>query len=130
MFISFFLDDNDDHRRTNQLFFNSIDYKEFKGMEVWAYQVYSTLIGNVVVDITEVINIKVLLINMWKNVEGERDWESYVLGVNMMNCRFLSKKESKYGELFFVLPIKEYMELCENYFLAPNCNIYHNPKYF
>ena len=102
LFISFFLDDNDDHRRANQLFINSIDHIDFRKVEIWAYQIYSTLIGNVIVDITSTVDTKISLMRMWKNVEGKRNWEHYILGINMMNCRYLNKKGSRYGELFFV----------------------------
>ena len=130
LFISFFLDDNDDHRRANQLFINSIDHIDFRKVEIWAYQIYSTLIGNVIVDITSTVDTKISLMRMWKNVEGKRNWEHYILGINMMNCRYLNKKGSRYGELFFVLPAKEYIGLCKEYFSIPGSDIYHNDNYF
>ncbi len=129
LFISFFLDDNDDHRRANQLFINSINYTDLEGVEIWAYQIYSTLIGNVVVDITDTISTKISLMKMWKNVEGKRNWVNYISGVNMMNCRYLNKKRSLYGEVFFVIPSREYVELCKEYFSVPTTHIYHNPNY-
>ncbi len=129
LFISFILDDHDDHRRANQLFINSIDQVDFSGVEVWAYQIYSTLIANVVVDITNTIDKKISLIEMWKNVQGNRDWKHYILGINMMNCRYLDKKGERYAETFFVLPAKEYIKLCKEYFSAPSSKIYNNPKY-
>jgi N-acetylglucosamine malate deacetylase 1 len=116
LFISFFLDDNDDHRRANQLLMDSIDGVDFEQVEVWAYQIYSTLVGNVIVDITDSIDTKISLMNMWKNVEGKRNWVHYILGINMMNCRYLKKTGKKYGELFFVIPSKEYFKLCKEYF--------------
>ncbi len=129
LFISFFLDDNDDHRRANQLFINSISGIDLQTMEVWAYQIYSTLIGNVVVDITNTIDRKILLMNMWKNVEGKRNWVHYILGINMMNCRYLNKKGKVYGEVFFVIPAEEYIDLCKDYFSVSKSNIYHNLRY-
>ena len=129
LFISFFLDDNDDHRCANQLFINSINGINLKTMEIWAYQIYSTLIGNVVIDITDNINKKILLMDMWKHVEGKRNWKQYILGINMMNCRYLNKKGKAYGEVFFVVPAQEYVELCQYYFLIPESDIYHNSEY-
>jgi N-acetylglucosamine malate deacetylase 1 len=129
LFISFFLDDNDDHRRANQLFINSISGIDLQTVEVWAYQIYSTLIGNVVVDITNTIDRKILLMNMWKNVEGKRNWVHYILGINMMNCRYLNKKGKVYGEVFFVIPAEEYIDLCKDYFSVSKSNIYHNLRY-
>ncbi|MBT4732964.1 hypothetical protein HOB87_13485 [Candidatus Woesearchaeota archaeon] len=130
LFISFFLDDHDDHRRANQLFINSIEGIDLQKVEIWSYQNYSTLVGNVIVDITDTIDTKISLMEMWKNVEGQRNWSHYISGINMMNCRYLNKKGKRYGELFFVLPALEYIELCEEYFSISASNIYQNPKYF
>ena len=66
---------------------------------------------------------------MWKNVEGRRDWVHYILGINMANCRYLSKEGKRYGELFFVLPVREYIDLCQEYFSIAQTDIYHNSKY-
>jgi LmbE family N-acetylglucosaminyl deacetylase len=129
LFISFFLDDNDDHRRANQLFIKAVNHIDLSKVEIWAYQIYSTLVGNVIIDITDKINAKKSLMKMWKNVEGNRNWIHYILGMNMMNCRYLSKKGKRYGELFFVVPAEEYIELCEEYFLIASTDIYHNPNY-
>jgi LmbE family N-acetylglucosaminyl deacetylase len=129
IFISFFLDDNDDHRRANQLFINSMGMTDLHKVEIWAYQIYSTLMGNVIVDITCNIDKKISLIKMWKNVEGNRDWEHYVIGRDMMNCRYLKTSGKRYGELFFVLPAKDYIELCREYFSISPSKIYQNPKY-
>jgi len=129
LFISFFIDDHDDHRRANQLFIKATNHMDLNKVEIWAYQIYSTLIGNVIIDITSTINEKKYLMKMWKNVEGNRDWTHYILGVNMMNCRYLNKKGKRYGELFFVTPAKDYIELCEEYFSIAPTDIYHNTKY-
>lgn len=129
LFISFFLDDNDDHRRANQLFLKISGLLDVSKVEIWAYQVYSTLMGNVIVDITDKISEKKILMEMWKNVEGNRDWVHYILGINMTNCRYLNKSGKVYGELFFVVPASEYIDLCKEYFSISNIDIYHNTKY-
>ena len=129
LFISFFLDDHDDHRRANQLFMKAMGLMDLHKVEIWAYQIYSTLIGNVIVDITSTVNEKKVLMKMWKNVEGRRDWVHYILGINMANCRYLSKEGKRYGELFFVVPVREYIDLCQEYFSIAQTDIYHNSKY-
>ncbi|MBL7047495.1 MAG: PIG-L family deacetylase, partial [Candidatus Marinimicrobia bacterium] len=49
IFISFLLDDHDDHRRVNHLRLNVLNGKPLPKCEIWAYQVYSTVIPNVAI---------------------------------------------------------------------------------
>ena len=116
IFITFLLDDHDDHRRVNQLLMAVAGGLELRDVEVWAYQIYSTVIPNVVVDITEQVQRKQETMRMWGSVSGNRDWPHYVLGMNAANCRYLPSKGPLYAETFFVVPIDEYLELCKIYF--------------
>lgn len=129
VFLPFLSDDHDDHRRVVQLFYEA--FKDFKKLnfEVWAYQVYSTLISNVVVDISDVIAEKIRLINLWDSVKRQRDWAHYIKGMNAFNSRFLKTNEPRYAECFFVLPAKEYIELCKTYFSHPVKDIYYCDSY-
>ena len=129
LFTAFFLDDNDDHRRANQLLLQSTSKVKLPAIEVWAYQIYSSIPANVVIDITEGIQEKITLMKIWENVRGDRDWVHYILGINMANCRYLKKRELCYGELFFVLPLHEYLDLCNSYFTSPLSTIYTNTRY-
>lgn len=109
IFVPFLLDDHEDHRMTNQLLY-ALDVD----VEIWAYQVYSTVIPNVVVDITDKAEMKRTLINMWE--DPKRDWGHYMLGINAANCRYVATNRPAYVEAFFVVSIKEYIELCNLYF--------------
>lgn len=53
---------------------------------------------------------------MWQSVSGERRWSHYALGRNAANCRYVPSKKPAYAETFFVVPVREYMELCARYF--------------
>jgi len=129
VFLPFISDDHDDHRRVAQLFYEA--FKDFKKLdfEVWAYQVYSTLIPNVVVDISDVMAEKIRLINIWDSVKRQRDWGHYMKGMNAFNSRFLKTNEPRYAECFFVLPAKEYIELSKVYFSHPIKDIYYCDSY-
>jgi LmbE family N-acetylglucosaminyl deacetylase len=129
IFITFVLDDHDDHRRVNQLLLTADEQVSLKGIEVWAYQVYSTVLPNVVVNITSRVERKRELIRMWRSVSGNRDWAHYVLGMNAANCRYLSTSEPAYAETFFVVPIEEYLELCRLYFSRSPGDIYYSELY-
>jgi LmbE family N-acetylglucosaminyl deacetylase len=115
VFAPFLLDNNADHQNINQLLAQSL---RATGLlpEIWSYQIYSTVIPNVVVNITKEMDEKERLMRMWKSVPGNRDWAHYVRGMNAMNCRFIPGKEQIYGEAFFVVPAMEYLDLCERYF--------------
>ena len=129
IFITFLLDDHDDHRRVNQLLMAVAERLELRDVEVWAYQIYSTVIPNVVVNITEQVPRKQEIMSMWGSVSGNRDWPHYVLGMNAANCRYLPSKEPLFAETFFVVPIDEYLELCKIYFSHPAEEIYYSPAY-
>ena len=96
---------------------------------MWSYQIYTTVLPNVVVDITEEVKFKRKLIKIWKSVRGNRDWAHYVLGMNAMNCRYIPGEKEVYAESFFTLPISEYLELCEKYFGNPVSKIYYTDYY-
>ena len=129
IFIPFLLDDHDDHRRVNELFLSVARTLRLEKVEIWAYQVYSTVLPNVIVNITDHVERKREVIEMWHNVSGNRNWAHYVLGMNAANCRYLQSKEPEYVEAFFVVPIDEYLDLCEGYFSHGADRIYFTSRY-
>jgi len=130
LFLPFFLDDHDDHRRINQIIQKSqVLNANLSRVEIWSYQVYSTVIPNVIVDITTKIERKAGLLRLWKHVSGNRDWAHYITGINAANCRFLSGSGEVYGEAFFVLPLSEYLSLAGQYFAAGNKATYYSNAY-
>ena len=128
VFTAFLLDDHDDHRRANHLFMRA-----FAGgglaAEIWAYQVYSTVVPNVVLDITDVAERKRALIRLWPHASGNRDWAHYVMGMNAMACRYVPGRREIYGEPYFVVPASEYFDLCRRYFAAPAAALYRGAAY-
>ena len=126
MFIPFFLDD---HRRVNHLILRIFRNHKMSQLEIWAYQIYSSVIPNIAINITNQAENKKELIHMWKSVSGNRDWAHYMLGINAANCRYIPSKNPLYVETFFVVPIDEYMELCEIYFNNNANKIYYGDYY-
>ena len=115
--LPFLLDDHIDHRRASALLL-AVAEQIHPRTEIWAYQVYSQLPGNVVVDITEMANAKAEIVEMFKSQTNKRDWAHYILGMNAFTSRLLNTSIHKpYAEAFFVLPLNEYKDLCEMYFL-------------
>lgn len=127
LFLPFLLDDHEDHRRSNQLLVEAwrlgmID----PGIEIWGYQVYSPIIPNVVVDISEVADEKASAVRLWKSQMRRRKLDHYILGLNAFNTRLLPK--ARFVEAFFVAPVTDYCQLCEIYFKDPE-TAFSNPLY-
>src|SRR5262249_49366230 len=78
LFLPFLLDDHDDHRRASHLLLMSEEAGKLKcRFDVWAYQVYTVLLPNVIVDITDRIKEKENLINQWTIQNKTRNWAHY-----------------------------------------------------
>lgn len=131
LFIPFLLDDHDDHRRASDLLRHAVDAGKLSGdIEVWAYQVYTPLPGNVAVDITAVAERKADAIRGFASQMKIRDWPHWALGLNAFNSRFIATGgRPLYVETFFVLPLGDYVELCRDYFGGGESNVYHQPNY-
>ena len=99
--------------------FNYISFN--KDIEIWSYQIYSSILPNVIIDITDMVSKKSKLIDIWKSVSKFNDLSHYILGINASNSIYLKNSRKKlYGEAFFVLPIDEYMILIDKYFNIGN----------
>jgi len=118
LFLPFLLDDHEDHRRASEIVATMIDrVGPASQPEIWAYQVYSVVPGNVVVDITDLAERKADAISLYRSQMAGRDWAHYALGLNAFNSRFMPSKGRRcYGEMFFVVPADEYADLCRPYF--------------
>lgn len=122
IFISFFLDNHVDHRSVNHLMYNCFNSNVFNNnIEIWSYQIYSSILPNVIIDVTDMINKKSKLIDIWKSVSRFNDLAHYILGINASNSIYLKNSNKKlYGEAFFVLPAREYIILLGKYFKIEN----------
>jgi N-acetylglucosamine malate deacetylase 1 len=130
VFLPFLLDDHDDHRRVNHLLYLADKRGLLRSKcDFWAYQVYSTVIPNVVVDITDVAAEKALSVNLWSSQKESRDWAHYILGMNAFNSRFLRHAGKRYVEAFFAVPSEEYFSWCSLYFGEGARGAYYHPNY-
>lgn len=118
LMLPFLSDDHPEHRAASRLLHLAATRGRIGSRpEVWAYQVYSALLANVVVDITDVANDKAEAIRMWRDsAMRSRDWAHYALGLNAFNCRLLQgRSDPLYAEAFFVVPFDDYIALCGRY---------------
>ena len=131
LFIPFLLDDHDDHRRASHLLLESMRSKPSLALpEIWGYQVYTTLPGNVAVDITDVASRKAEAIRGFASQMKIRDWPHWALGLNAFNSRFVSGgAEPRYIESFFVVPAQAYRDICAHYFDDAADSVYREENY-
>ena len=118
IFVPFLLDDHAEHRMASFLLAAAWNKNRIaNAIEVWSYQVYSALTPNVAVDITDVAREKAEAIRTWRNsAMRHRDWAHFALGRDAFNMRFLDKPPGAYyAEAFIVLPIADYVYLCDRY---------------
>lgn len=130
IFLPFISDDHDDHRRAVHLFYETLKNRlNSIKCEIWAYQVYSTLYPNVVVDITNEIEKKLELIQLYESQMNSRDWGHFIKGLNAFNSRFIKTNKKNFVETFFVLPIKDFIDLISIYFDAKSNSLYYSDYY-
>lgn len=118
VFIPFLMDDHDDHRRASHLLMAATRLGLVpEEIEVWAYQVYTVLPGNVIVDVTDQVEAKAEFIRMYRSQAHVRDWAHWSLGLNAFNSRLLGRSQGpRYVEAFFVVPLPDYVDMCATYF--------------
>lgn len=130
LFMPSLFDDHDDHRRASHILLQAYRSSLITvDVTVWTYQVYSSLIPNVVVDITKEVPLKDEVLRMWKTQSAHRDWAHYILGLNAFNVRWLRTREPRFAEAFFVVPLSEYIQFCEIYFDRELEGIYYLENY-
>lgn len=118
IFVTFLLDDHPDHRIASELLYKAyLKNKILPNTPIWAYQVYTSILPNVIVDITNVVKNKKKLISFYQSQYRYRNWEHYTLGLNAYNGRFLkNRNDESFAEIFFQVPMKDYAELCKKCF--------------
>lgn len=115
IFTPFFLDDNNDHQKVNKIF---LKLNKFKRIKVWCYQIYSVIKGNYYVNITNYNIQKRKMIRFYKSENKVRNWESWVMSMNVINSRFMPRsKKISYAEMFLIFDIAFYRLVCKKFFI-------------
>lgn len=118
LFVPFLLDDNDDHRRASEALIVAVSRSPPSSPpEVWAFQVYTPLPGNIAVDITAEAGAKSDAIRLYASQFQHRDWAHFALGLNAFNSRLVrGRPQARYIEAFFVVPLQAYCDFGRPYF--------------
>jgi N-acetylglucosamine malate deacetylase 1 len=111
VFLPFLLDGHRDHRAANRLFAAAVR-RTRRPMEVYAYEVWTPLPANRLVDISTVAAIKERAIRMHVSQAGRMDYAAAAMGLNRF--RSLSVSGGKGScEAFFSMDAGRYADLVE-----------------
>lgn len=119
--LPFFLDPPLDHRRTNELLRAAHQVRPLpSNLEVWAYQVSAIIAPNVAVDITDVIDEKEAVNELWESQNTSFNYAHYSRGMAAYNSVYLARRTTEeprklYAELFYVTDAPNYIRLLEHY---------------
>jgi LmbE family N-acetylglucosaminyl deacetylase len=108
--LPWFLDNLPDHRQTNRLYVQACRHL---GCMVLAYEVWSLLEPNAVLDITPFLDAKLSLIRHYETQLRTVDYVSYALGLARVRAYHHPIQERRAGaaEAFIALPNADYCEL-------------------
>lgn len=122
--LPWFLDTPVKHRVTNHLLFlankdNPINPK----LEIWSYQVHNSIYPNAYLDITSKVQSKREMLKVYRSQNDNFiNYDHLTLGMNAWNSRFLKYKpqdvKPQYIELYFTLPIIDYLELIDRFYMS------------
>ena len=119
IFVPYFLEKPLDHRNTCKLLIRANEIKNLnEDIEIWSYQVTSMLTPNVVIDISDYIDRKNEINDMWISQNSTYNWSHCSYGLSAYNSVY-SKKTSQFPkkgfyEVFFTLPSNEYCNLLKD----------------
>tara|TARA_E500000178_G_C16840398_1_gene670263 strand:+ start:52 stop:879 length:828 start_codon:yes stop_codon:yes gene_type:complete len=130
IYLPFFFDDHDDHKRSVELIYNYfLKNKDSKIEEIWCYQVYGVMPATHIIDITSEVKKKEKLINYYKSVGKKRNWSHWILGSNAFQSRFINAGPKKaFAESYLFFEIEQFLKLCKIYFKNKSV-IYNNRRY-
>lgn len=108
IFVPSFLDNHPDHRVVNEILINILSQEKFTG-EIWAYEVWSPLFPNRIVNITNNIDAKKQAMAAHASQLNSRGYDKAILGLNQYRAEI--NNFSGYGEAFFASTFEVYQKL-------------------
>lgn len=118
IFLPFMLDDHEDHRLCSDVLASLAPslQKSKINPEIWAYQVYTALPLNTVINISDVIERKKDAIRVYKSCFKSRDWAHFAAGLNAFNVRFMvGDSHESYAEVFCRTSMSKYLKMHATY---------------
>jgi LmbE family N-acetylglucosaminyl deacetylase len=110
LYLPFMIDNHNDHISTNKIFLNALELIPHSPL-LYAYEVWSTFLPNVLVDITEQIERKKRAILSYKSQLAGNDYLNAIISLN--RYRGILSKAKQYAEGFFRATPEAYRTLWE-----------------
>jgi len=109
VYLPFFLDNHPDHVAANAIFYGSVE-KNKPGFNCCFYETWTPLFPNILVDISEEMDLKIKAIEEFKTQLKQFDYVRISKGLNSYRS-MLFGESSTYAEAFYIMPINEYLSL-------------------
>lgn len=110
IFVPSFLDNHPDHRATNEVLINLISQNaNIKQVEIWAYEVWTPLFPNRIVNISFEIKNKKEAMEAHKSQLKSRRYDEAILGLNKYRAEI--NNCDGYAEAFFATTAEIYQQL-------------------
>ena len=107
IFLPSFLDNHPDHRVVNEIFINLNNLPD--DFPIWAYEVWTPLFPNRLIDISLYIKTKKEAILAHESQLQSRGYDKAIIGLNQYRAEI--NNISGFAEAFFAAPLKLYKEL-------------------
>lgn len=108
IFVPSFLDNHPDHRVVNEILINVLSQEKFDG-EIWAYEIWTPIFPNRVINITSNIESKKQAMNAQVSQLKSRGYDKAIIGLNQYRAEI--NNFSGYGEAYFVSKFDIYRKL-------------------
>lgn len=107
LYLPSFLDRHNDHIATNDI----LKKCDLKNTIISAYEVWTPIIPNRIVDISTTVNQKQKAINAHFSQLKALEYDKAILGLNQYRAKMYTKKDMEYAEAFLALKWEEYITL-------------------
>lgn len=115
IYVPHFFEEHPDHKSVSEILLRSY-LPEFKDISIAAYEVWNPLVPNVLVDITDVYQIKIEAIRCYRSQIILHNIENMVSALNSYRASFLRFRKYKYAEAFYINNYQQYKLLAEEYY--------------
>jgi len=113
IYLPWFGENHSDHRKINRIFFEGTQ-SMVPQCNIAAYEVWTPLPPNIIVDIGTVFEKKMEALECFKSQLKHNNYRRVVSGLNAYNSRYCLNGES-YAEAFLYLPIRDYLKILTTY---------------
>jgi LmbE family N-acetylglucosaminyl deacetylase len=114
VYLPFFLEENPDHRATSLVLLDATQGTSFK-FDCCGYEVWTPLIPNCLVEIKDVVQIKVQALQHYQSQLANNNYIHTSLGLNAYRSSALSDNDDSFVEAFFFTSLRDYCRLYEYY---------------